>query len=175
MRNLPPRMHLKDGSFYYVKRTVWTKLARDYDHALSIYLGIERSTGNDPIEHRIKAYASAYSSAASNAAKREIEFALTRPEFAVIVQRCRGMCEVTGLLFDVRSVGIRRRRPFAPSLDRIDSSRHYVMANCRLICTAVNMMLGEWGEETAAVVARAFLVRRRKSLRESPKCRDTQE
>ena len=171
MRNLPPRMHLKCGSYYYVKANVWTKLSRDYEHALSIYLGIERRSDNDPAAHRAKAYASAYNSAGGNALKRKIEFALTRDDFAAIVARCKGMCEVTGLCFDVRSVGSKRRRPFAPSLDRIDSSGHYTLENCRLICTAVNMLLGEWGEETAATIAKAFLSRRDRFLRTSEKLR----
>lgn len=40
MRDLPKRMHLKHGGYYYVHRNKWTFLARDYGDALRIYAGI---------------------------------------------------------------------------------------------------------------------------------------
>ena len=39
------------------------------------------------------------------------------------------------------------RRPFAPSLDRIDSSGGYTRDNTRLVCQAVNFALNAFGED----------------------------
>ena len=45
------------------------------------------------------------------------------------------------------------------SLDRIDSSKGYTVENCRLVCTAVNLAMNEWGED---VLERIALYYRRK-------------
>lgn len=57
-------------------------------------------------------------------------------------------CALTGIPFDLRVVGVgQARRPFAPSLDRIDSSGGYTRDNTRLVCQAVNFALNAFGED----------------------------
>lgn len=72
----------------------------------------------------------------------------------------RGACALTGIPFDM-SVDLERKvggwRPYAPSIDRIDSSRGYTRDNTRLICNAMNIALGNRGEAVFERVARAFL------------------
>ncbi len=50
-----------------------------------------------------------------------------------------------------------RRAPWAPSVDRIDSSKGYVPGNVRLVCVAANLAMNEWGEDVLARVARAYV------------------
>lgn len=38
------------------------------------------------------------------------------------------------------------RHPFAPSLDRIDSSKGYTLSNTRLVCVASNFCMNQWGD-----------------------------
>ncbi len=61
-----------------------------------------------------------------------------------------GVCEVTGVPFDMKSSA---RQWNTPSLDRIDSSKGYVKSNVRMVCWAVNAMAGEWGIEKAIELA----------------------
>ena len=57
-------------------------------------------------------------------------------------------CGLTGIAFDLRVVGCgQARRPFAPSLHRIDSSAGYTRDNTRLVCQAVNFALNAYGED----------------------------
>jgi hypothetical protein len=57
-------------------------------------------------------------------------------------------CGLTGIGFDLRVVGCgQARRPFAPSLHRIDSSAGYTRDNTRLVCQAVNFALNAYGED----------------------------
>lgn len=42
--------------------------------------------------------------------------------------------------------GAHMRRPWAPSVDRIDSSFGYVEDNVQLVCVAANFAKGEWSE-----------------------------
>ena len=71
----------------------------------------------------------------------------------------QGKCEVTGLPFSMEGQNKGRCGPFRPSIDRIDASKGYTPENCRVICWGLNMGLSEWGEETYALIARAYLDR----------------
>ena len=65
-----------------------------------------------------------------------------------------GRCALSGLQFDLRSVGSgKARRPFAPSLDRIDSTGGYTQDNVRLVCQAVNFALNAYGEDVFRDIA----------------------
>lgn len=75
-----------------------------------------------------------------------------------------GLCAVTGLMLDIGPAGASEekwRRPFRPSLDRIDSRGGYTPKNVRLVCAAVNNALGPWGEAIFAVIAQAFMTKAR--------------
>jgi len=60
----------------------------------------------------------------------------------------RGTCELTGIAFSFEPPpeGL-TRRPDAPSLDRIDKTKHYTVENTRVILWAVNCALAEYGTE----------------------------
>jgi hypothetical protein len=65
-----------------------------------------------------------------------------------------GRCALSGLPFDLRSVGYGQvRRPFAPSLDRIDSRGGYTRDNVRLVCQVVNFALNAYGEDIFREIA----------------------
>jgi hypothetical protein len=52
------------------------------------------------------------------------------------------------------------KHPYGPSLDRINSQKGYVRGNVRLVCTAVNFGLGQWGDEVFLPIAEATTHRR---------------
>jgi hypothetical protein len=55
--------------------------------------------------------------------------------------------------------------PFAPSLDRINSHGGYTPDNVRLVFTAVNFGMGQWGEEIYLYCARAAVEHDRQRTR----------
>lgn len=73
-----------------------------------------------------------------------------------------GECEATGLPLHFGD----GRSPFSPSIDRISPSLGYVPGNVRVVCWAVNSMVGDWGDDVAAQVAQAFLAARAREQRE---------
>ncbi|MDF1586493.1 hypothetical protein [Marinimicrococcus flavescens] len=105
------------------------------------------------------------------------------PAFPEVYRRalwhaCGGRCAVTGLPFRETSVGQgAARRPFAPSLDRIDPTLPYALDNCRLVLQAVNFALNAFGDEVFLEIARAAVQddaartppRRRKTRRTQPR------
>lgn len=102
--------------------------------------------------------------ARKNAAQREIPFELVLEDVEAMVAASGGRCAVTGIaLSNDRGVlpqGRRMRRPWAPSLDRVDSATGYTVANCRVVCCAANYAMSQWGEEVLVEMAKAIARRR---------------
>ena len=76
-----------------------------------------------------------------------------------VAERIRkGKCELTGLDFDLKPSTITRHNPYAPSLDRIDSSnKEYSKSNTRVVLASVNVALGEYGTTTMLPILKAMV------------------
>lgn len=88
---------------------------------------------------------------------RGISFEIAREEIKLLYEQSQGRCRVSGILFNrFRPLGS-TKRPWYPSLDRIDSRKAYTFDNCRFVCVAVNIAMGEWGEWVLRGIAEAML------------------
>lgn len=92
---------------------------------------------------------------------RGLAFKLDIPQMRALIARAGGRCEVSGIPFDEGRQSHSTWKPFAPSLDRILSSASYDMENCRLVCCAVNIAMGNWGEDVLWTIALAMAARGR--------------
>lgn len=93
------------------------------------------------------------------AATRKIPYALTLKDITSIYKRSEGRCEVSGIPFSRHIPPGRRRRLWFPSIDRIDPAGGYTPDNCRLVCIAVNIALGDWGLSDLLRIAEGALAR----------------
>lgn len=98
-----------------------------------------------------------YRKARANAIARKLPFLLSIEDVHAIAQRAVAKCEVSGIDFSYELVRgrsrIRSRMIWAPSLDRIDSTRGYTPNNVRLVCAAVNIALSDWGLDVLRKIA----------------------
>lgn len=88
----------------------------------------------------------AYSRAKQRARKLSIQ-CLTFDEFVAMWEEQNGVCALSGIEFSeekVRQDAKILSRPWAPSIDRIDSRGDYSRANVRIVTQIVNFSLGEW-------------------------------
>lgn len=85
------------------------------------------------------------SSAKKRAIKKDVEFTLTS-QF-VELKLMKGVCEKSGVAFDLSVADEMHRNPFAPSLDRIDNSMGYTESNTQLVCNLYNQGKGECSDE----------------------------
>lgn len=98
-------------------------------------------------------YTDLYRGARKGAEVRGLSFELTRSEFDNVVRQSQGCCMLTGIPFDITAYPGASRRPFAPSLDRINSHEGYTPRNVRLVCVIVNYAMNQWGLEPLKQIA----------------------
>ena len=98
-----------------------------------------------------------------NAAIRQRTVEITICDVRNMWLEAGGLCSVSGLPFDLRKCINSQRRPFAISIDRINSREPYTQENCRLVCIAVNYAMSDWGQEVLERIAYA-IVRRKKGV-----------
>jgi hypothetical protein len=101
-------------------------------------------------------------SSTRNAKARSIEFLLDASDVQRIAEKANGRCMVSGIPFS-NGRSRHRKDPWAPSIDRIENSLGYTPENCRLVCTAVNLAMNEWGENVLRRIAESMVKTRRKS------------
>lgn len=89
--------------------------------------------------------------------KRQVEFTLTLPQIVLLATACEGRCAVSGMELSPAYCG--KRRPFYPSLDRIDCTLGYTLGNCRIVCLIVNYAMADFGADAFMVVARAAVLK----------------
>jgi hypothetical protein len=78
-------------------------------------------------------------------------------DLAAVWEECRGCCAVSGLAFGLQIVGNgQAKRPFAPSLDRIDRHKPYQRDNVRLVVSIANFAMNAWGDEPLLQLASAL-------------------
>jgi hypothetical protein len=121
-----------------------------------------------PVPWLQKAYSIIYKSSKKQGKHRHagegIEHEFSKEEFNALIKRAGHRCEVTGIPFSNSSPVKFQRRPWIPSLDRIDSTGPYSVANCRLVCVAANLAMNAWGHTVLGAMAVSMV---EKAMRES--------
>ena len=106
-------------------------------------------------------------SARRRSAGSHFQFDLEPDDIPSLWRTQHGRCAVSGLRFSMaRFPEALVKHPYGPSLDRIDSRQGYVRGNVRLVCTAVNFGLGQWGDEVFRTIAEATVHRQTTIIKE---------
>lgn len=158
-------LHLKNGSYYFVGtidgRIRWVWLGRTREEADAAYFLMLDGPDEAMRRHLMKAVRNSR----QRAKRRGVDHSLTCLDVFQAGAAARWTCAVSGLPFSLAS-SHHTRRPWAPSLDRIDNASGYTAGNVRLVCSAVNYAMNEWGEGPLRRIARALI--RQNSLEPGP-------
>lgn len=97
----------------------------------------------------------------ARAQKSQIDFDLDKEFLSDLFEKQSNKCALTGISFEyeVTNSGYRHRRPFAPSLDRINCQNGYTKDNVRIVCIIVNFALCEFGDEAFNKMCKAYVAR----------------
>lgn len=98
-------------------------------------------------------------SARKRARKRGWQFDITDELVASLFLLQNQRCAATDIPFQFQSRAGCVRNPFAPSIDRIDSTQGYVPSNVRLVLWAVNCAAADYGLDVFIPVAKAIVAR----------------
>jgi hypothetical protein len=89
-------------------------------------------------------------------------FSLCLDDLVNALEMQKYRCALTGLRFTLNSsekgTQLYFREPYSPSIDRIDSGFGYCAENVRIVCYALNIALGEWGEEVFLKISRSYMM-----------------
>jgi hypothetical protein len=159
---LPQRVYLDSKSktfFYHPKNGAAVKLGKDKEEALKFWAQIVYPKNPEDKKIRqemltpIRWIEQLYSIAKSRAKNNNRDFTITLEDLKNIAKQCDNRCMLTGIDFDFAKTDDCFRRPFTPSIDRIDSNLGYTPDNIRLVCTAVNLALNDFGLEILLKIA----------------------
>lgn len=78
----------------------------------------------------------AYSSWKASAKRRGYKWEITKDQLVEVCDKQNGKCALSGINFDLDNEG----SPFRPSIDRIDSKKHYILGNVQFVCSVINVM-----------------------------------
>lgn len=82
----------------------------------------------------------------NRAKKKSLDFDLDKDFVLQLYEEQNKKCSISGILFDFQSDLEFRIRPWAPSIDRINSKLGYTKNNVRLVCIAVNLAVNQFGD-----------------------------
>jgi hypothetical protein len=89
---------------------------------------------------------------------KDYGFEFSIPLERVILAIEQGFCEVTKLPFDLKPSAVpSRTNPWAPSLDRRDSTKGYTPDNVQVVCAAYNYAKNEFSTDVLMTLARAIV------------------
>lgn len=94
--------------------------------------------------------------ARKRAKKRGLPFKQLDVGFVLrMLERQEYKCALSGIEFSAKRPRDSHKRPWMPSLDRIDCARGYTPDNVRIVCVAVNTLLQDWGDSVFHTIIEA--------------------
>jgi hypothetical protein len=191
---LPPSVYRRRGKLYFVAtqpgttKQRWHPLGASWTaEAKQTYLRLVQQNRTSAYVDRmldcagrvpLDALRELLRNAKKNAKSRGLDCTLTLDELSTIAERSLGRCELSGIQFsygvakEARGQQSRRRRLWAPSIDRLDGRLGYALGNVRLVCFAVNAARQEFGDDVLFRIARALSNIQQSAANSTPAARE---
>lgn len=97
-----------------------------------------------------------YHAACRRARTKNLPIDIDKEYLLHLVELSNNCCQVTGIKFDYDRNPKYGKNPYAPSLDRIDSSKGYTKGNVQLVVFMYNTAKGDWEHEDVLKLAEAL-------------------
>jgi hypothetical protein len=160
-------VYFKHGAYYFEHPTSrqWIHLGRTRASAMQA-LGCLNAAEWPEDSGRV--IATLMRGARSRSRAYGVECSITANDVRDLLQRAGGRCEVTGIRFSWQKVPGASRRPYVPSLDRIDAAEGYTPANTRIVICAANYAMSDWGEQVLLRMAQHIRRLKKSAPRSAP-------
>ncbi len=144
--HLPKGVYKRGGTYFRIVDGKYRRLGRVLDEGvLSMERPLLESRGSSKARILAECLKALSRCRRSSNGRRKLAFSLTEDDVRQLLERGRYRCAVTGMRFSLEKIN--GRRPFMPSIDRIDSNLGYVSGNCRIVCVITNFAMNVWGHE----------------------------
>lgn len=157
----------KGRTFHYFRPPAgWLKvkgcrLSDDYSKAVqqADALMVLRAPCGETHAVKVKTVKVILNNSRGRAKARGLNFNLTLLDVYEMLDRQRWRCAVSGLPFKTAQQKNKSdpRSAFTPSIDRINNLKGYSVNNCRLVLSAINYGMNEWGEDQYYSIALAVV------------------
>lgn len=97
-----------------------------------------------------------YTALKTRAKTKNLKFDLTPEYIQKKFDDCKGNCAITNLPFSMEIGTKKKRNPFRPSVDRINSNKGYVKGNIQIVLTIVNTMKMDYTDDILHTVVKAW-------------------
>jgi hypothetical protein len=157
---LPSSVYLRRGTYYFVtSKRRWIRLGKTEEQ---MWRNLPQARREPKTREEAQSYnrlldhlKKIHSACQTRAKKNGIEFSLSFDDAANLLANGKFRCAITGAKFSFDRYGNTLKRPFVPSIDRIDSSKGYTMDNCRVVCSITNIAMNAWGEKPLLTIIQA--------------------
>lgn len=137
-------------------RAMMAQIERSFIHRLKVPVSDDWDRYVDELARRKSWLDEAMAKCRYRAGRRGSACTIDREFLADRLRLTRGRCELTGLRFCTDKED-EAGRPFAHSVDRIDSKMGYTRANVRIVCAGINVAMMHWGEALFAKLAVGYV------------------
>jgi hypothetical protein len=102
-----------------------------------------------------------FDAARSRSKKKNIPFNLTMDSVIKMFDDQDGKCAITGikLITDEPREANKNFYPYAPSIDKIDPEKGYVLYNIRIVAVIVNLSLNSFGDSVFDTMCKAYILK----------------
>lgn len=97
-----------------------------------------------------------YTALKNRAKEKNLDFDLTAAFLQEMFDNTNGVCQQTGIPFDMTLGTKKNRNPLRPSVDRISSDLGYTQDNVRVVLTLVNIAKSDFSDEIVNKVIKAW-------------------
>ncbi len=178
-----PCVYFQHGQHFYVAKNKWHPLGKSRcdairelkrlapqihgDAFVRRYVYIDGDDGSGPIPAAF--LKEMLASAKKNAKARGLPISISIDDLKRLAIEGNGCCSMTGIRYEygvakeVDKAHIRRKRIWAPSIDRIESQHGYEPWNIRIVCVAVNVAMQEFGAEVLRKIGSGLAKMEKKS------------
>lgn len=129
------------------------KWANDMEESLMESVHVRASNNYDLTNRQLKRL---YSRTKSNSKLNDIGHFITFEYFADLWEKSEKRCAISGLMFSDYQPASTRRRPFSPSVDRIDCTQGYNEGNIRFVCVAANIARSDFPDDILFALAKGI-------------------
>lgn len=138
-------------------RAMAAQIERSFIHRLKVPASDEWDAYVDELVGRKSWLDDAMAKCRYRSARKGNACTIDRDFLADKLRLTRGRCELTGVRFCTDKAEV-AGRPFAHSVDRIDSTLGYTRANVRIVCAGINVAMMHWGEALFAKLAVGYVL-----------------